>query len=172
MANINEMAGQRSPSLQEQQQAPRRTVSLEERRRMRHEARVSQTWKKFLRRIEAYGLSEEQAEKAAVAVLCTLEERLVGNESEHLEAQLPLKLREMLHRCEMHEDIGGPDMRKIGRKEFLERISAHFTEEEGDAEHMARAVFGAVHDHIDKGEVRDVIDQLPADLKELWHPVH
>jgi uncharacterized protein (DUF2267 family) len=141
----------------------------QQRRQMRHDARVSQTWKKFLHRIMAYGLSEEQSEQAAVAVLCTLEQRLAGNEPAHLEAQLPLKLRELLHRCEVHEK--GGDVQKLGRREFLERVASHFPEARGDAEHMCRAVFGAVHDHIDKGEVKDIVDQLPMDLKELWHPV-
>jgi uncharacterized protein (DUF2267 family) len=33
---------------------------------------------------------------------------------------------------------------------------------------MARAVFALLARHLDPGEIADVIDQLPDDIKQLW----
>ena len=38
-------------------------------------------------------------------------------------------------------------------------------------EHVVRSVFSAVQDQVSEGEIDDVIHQLPADLRELWHRV-
>lgn len=169
MANVNETQG--SQGIQGQEGQGRREVLLDQRRQMRHDSRVNQTYRKFLRRIEENGLSAEQAEKAAVAVLCTLEQRLVGNEPAHLEAQLPMKLKELLQRCELHEKREeNVPLHKIGKDEFCRRVAEHLGDSSADVETTIRAVFGALRDHISSGEVDDVVGQLPADLAELWAP--
>jgi uncharacterized protein (DUF2267 family) len=110
-------------------------------------------------------MNEEEAEKAAVSVLCVLEQRLFGEEAAHLEAQLPSKLRDLLIRCERH--IGKP-VPKFGRYDFIRMVSEDLETDLFQAERHIRAVFSALRDQVSEGEIEDVIGQLPADLRELW----
>ena len=147
-----------------------REQALEERRRQRQESRASQSYKEFLKYLERVGaMTEEAAEKAAVSVLCVLEQRITSNEAEDLEAQLPRKLRELVHRCERHE---GVRPRSIRRKEFMTMVAEHLGEPPEEVEPIVRAVFQAVRAQVSEGEVDDVASQLPGDLRELWRPVH
>src|SRR5689334_1056797 len=90
---------------------------LEARRQMRRESRRSQTYKRFLRHLcDESGLSEADAEAAASSVLCAFEQRILQSEADHLNAQLPRKLQELLTRCERHDDL---PPRKFGRGELV-----------------------------------------------------
>jgi uncharacterized protein (DUF2267 family) len=135
-------------------------------RRQRHESRAGSTYMAFLRELCRLGsLDEETAEAAAVSVLCTLEQRILADEVRQLEAQLPVKLRELLLRCPRHE--GAPPAR-FGREEFLRRVAADLGWDALEVEPIARAVFAAVRAQISAGEVEDVAGQLPRDLVDLW----
>jgi uncharacterized protein (DUF2267 family) len=137
-----------------------------ERRAQRHETRTSQTYVHFLKNLGAIGgMSREEAERAAVSVLCAIEQRLYGDEAEHLNAQLPVKLKELLARCPRH---GGAPPRKFGRDELLQLVADDLSTTPEDAEFIVRAVLQAVRDQVTEGEVDDVISQLPQDLAELW----
>lgn len=152
----------------EQQGQSRRAsgIDIETRRELRRETRRSQTYKAFLRNLCAIGsMSEEEAEQAAVSVLCVLEQRLFGEEASHLEAQLPAKLQELLVRCERH--VGRPTT-KFGKEEFIQMVVEDLGVDGNEAERKIRAVFTAVRDQVTEGEIEDVIGQLPADLRELW----
>jgi uncharacterized protein (DUF2267 family) len=139
---------------------------LEARRQQRRETRRSQTYKAFLRNLMALGaMNEEEAEKAAVSVLCVLEQRLIGEEAAHLEAQLPGKLQELLVRCERH--LGRPAS-KFGREDFIRMVGEDLEVDDFQAEKKIRAVFSAVREQVSEGEIEDVLGQLPADLRELW----
>lgn len=152
---------------QEQEQGRRATgVDLQARREQRSETRRNQTFKAFLRNLMVLGsLNEEEAEKAAVSVLCVLEQRLFGEEAAHLEAQLPGKLQDLLLRCERH--LGKPP-NKFGREDFIRMVSEDLDVEAFEAEKRIRSVFAALRDQVSEGEIEDVIGQLPADLRELW----
>ena len=135
-------------------------------REQRHEARRTQTYKQFLKRLEEIGgYSEEQAEDAAVAVLCALEQRLFSGEAQHLNAQLPAILRELVRRCPLHR---GAFPRRFGREEFFRLIAEDLGPEAGDLEETVRNVFAAVRSQITDGEADDVAAQLPSDLLDLW----
>ena len=141
-------------------------VDLDARRELRSETRRNQTYKAFLNNLMVLGsMNEEEAEKAAVSVLCVLEQRLFGEEAAHLEAQLPGKLRDLLIRCERH--IGKP-VPKFGRYDFIRMVSEELETDLFRAERHIRAVFAALRDQVSEGEIEDVIGQLPADLRELW----
>ncbi|HYO68891.1 MAG TPA: DUF2267 domain-containing protein [Archangium sp.] len=141
-------------------------VDLQTRREQRSETRRSQTYKAFLRNLMVIGsMNEEEAERAAVSVLCVLEQRLFGEEAAHLEAQLPGKLQDLLLRCERH--VGRPAS-KFGRDGFLQMVSEDLDVDSFEAERKIRAVFSAVRDQVSEGEIEDVIGQLPNDLRELW----
>lgn len=143
----------------------RRPGPTPEQRHQRHESRTGSTYKAFLRHLAAVsGMSEDQAERAAVAVLCALEQRLFAGEARHLEAQLPSKLRELIHRCPLH---AGSAPHRFGREEFFRIVAEDFGPTD-DLERIARTVIGAVRDQISPGEAEDVASQLPHDLRELW----
>jgi uncharacterized protein (DUF2267 family) len=145
-------------------------VPLEVRRAQRHEARTSQTYAAFIKHLcERGGMSPSVAEQAAVSVLCALEQRIFGEEAQDLEAQLPRKLTELLHRCERHES--GPPPRKFGRAEMLAMVGEELSLMPAAVEPVIRAVLDAIRDQISEGEVEQVMNQLPADLRDLWRPV-
>jgi uncharacterized protein (DUF2267 family) len=144
---------------------PRPPVSPEQ-RLLRRESRSSSTYKAFLKNLSDKGrMSEEIAEAAAVSVLCALEQRLVGGEASDLEAQLPLKLQNLLARCERHH---GEVPAKFGREEFLAMVGEDLGMQSSEVEGVVRAVFAAVRDQISEGEADDVSAQLPKDLGALW----
>ncbi|NTX05942.1 DUF2267 domain-containing protein [Myxococcus sp. CA051A] len=146
----------------------RPSTSTEELRAKRRESRTSRTYTLFLRDLEAKaGVDRPLAERAAESVLCTLEQRLMGQEVEHLEAQLPQKVRDLLQRCPRHE---GLPPRKFKMLEFLQMVSDDLDTTPNEAERLTRAVFATVRAHISEGEAEDVIGQLPADLRALWVP--
>jgi uncharacterized protein (DUF2267 family) len=140
---------------------------LTQRRKQRHESRTSSTYKGFLKAVCAKTqLSEAAAEKAAIAVLCTLEQRITAGEAGDLNAQLPYKVQQLLHRCERHEGETGE---RFGRQEFMKRVGDEIGEaDQAQLEGVVRGVFQAVRDQISDGEVGDVTAQLPQDLRDLW----
>lgn len=139
---------------------------LEARRAERHEARQTQTYKIFLKHLCALGaLEEELAERAALSVLCALEQRLLGDEAAHLNAQLPARLRELLVRCERHH---GQKPLKFGREAFISMVCADLELPPEEAERLIRTVLAAVRHQVSEGELEDVLGQLPQDLRELW----
>jgi uncharacterized protein (DUF2267 family) len=141
-------------------------INLRARREQRSETRRNQTYKAFLRNLMVIGsMNEEEAERAAVSVLCVLEQRLFGEEAAHLEAQLPGKLQDLLIRCERH--VGKPAS-KFGKDGFIQMVSEDLDVDSFAAERKIRAVFAAVRDQVSEGEIEDVIGQLPLDLRELW----
>jgi uncharacterized protein (DUF2267 family) len=142
-------------------------LTLEQRRARRRESRTSQTYRAFLARLaERGGMSPHVAEKAAVSVLCAIEQRIFGEEARDMEAQLPSKLTELLHRCERHE--AGPPPRKFGREELLQRVGEELELQPGAAEPVVRAVLAVLRERLSEGEAENVMEQLPPDLRELW----
>jgi uncharacterized protein (DUF2267 family) len=142
---------------------------MEVRRARRHESRTSQSYAAFIKHLcERGGMSPSVAEKAAVSVLCAIEQRIFGEEARDMEAQLPQKLLELLNRCERHES--GPPPRKFGRAEMLQMVSEDLSLNPEAVEPIIRAVLDAIRDQISEGEVEQVMRQLPHDLRDLWQP--
>jgi uncharacterized protein (DUF2267 family) len=147
-------------------QVGRRGRSLDELRQQRSEVRQSQTYKRFLKDLcERASFDEAFGEKAAVSVLCALEQRIMEEEAKDLEAQLPRKLVGLLQRCERHEDLRP---RQLNREKFVELVSKDLGKDPGEAEQVIRAVFQTLREKVTEGEVDEVIHQLPADLRDLW----
>jgi uncharacterized protein (DUF2267 family) len=140
----------------------------EQRRLQRREARASQTWRNFLMDLRsATALDAEAAADTAVSVLCRLEERLTDEEARDLEAQLPVKLQQMLA-----EACGQVDaIHKLNRYQFVASVALDLGIPDAKAEHLVRAVFATVRSHISEGEARDVRSQLPKDLQAVWMQV-
>jgi uncharacterized protein (DUF2267 family) len=164
--NREQMQGGTQAQGSQQQVQGRRGRSLEELRQLRHESRTSQSYAAFIKKLcERGGMSPHVAEQAAVSVLCAIEHRIFGEEARDMEAQLPRKLVELLHRCERHE---GPPPRKFGRAEVLSMVGEDLGLQPEAVEPVVRAVFSAIQGQISDGEAEEVMNQLPADLRDLW----
>jgi len=142
---------------------------VDEARLQKREAKSDNTYRAFLKKLCAQGrMSEEFAERAAVAVLSGLEQRLDAGEASHLEAQLPVRLTKLLVSGQFRVQLRG----KFGAEELLTAVGQELGLGEGEVEPVVRAVFECVRESISEGEASDVADQLPPDLATLWNPAH
>jgi uncharacterized protein (DUF2267 family) len=138
----------------------------EKKRAERREQRHNQTFAEFMTYLRRVGqISEEVAEQSAVAVLCALERRILPDESKDLESQLPLKLRELVRRCDTHAGI---KQHKIDRAAFVAMVADDLGVSPERAEHLVLSVFHALRAQVSPGEARQVEGQLPPDLRSLW----
>ncbi len=139
---------------------------LEERRLQRRESHASQTYAAFLQDLCRIGsMAPEFAEQAAVSVLCALEQRLIPEEAKDLEAQLPIKLLNLLTRCARHRDLAPV---KYTREQLLEMVGEDLNMQPDEVEPVIRAVFATIREHVSEGEVEDIINMLPRELRDLW----
>jgi uncharacterized protein (DUF2267 family) len=138
----------------------------EKKRAERREQRHNQTFAAFMTYLRRVGsIYEEVAEKSAVAVLCALERRILPDEAKDLESQLPVKLRELVRRCDTHAGI---QPHKIHRPEFVAMVADELGVPPDRAEHLILSVFHTLRAQVSEGEARQVEGQLPPDLRSLW----
>ena len=115
-------------------------------RQLRHESRAGSTYKAFLKDLCSIGNFDEPfAERAAISVLCYLEQRVMGEEASDLNAQLPSKLRELVQRCEIHE---GKPRDKYGREQFFQMVAGDLKKDPSEIEPIVRAVITAVRSQV------------------------
>jgi uncharacterized protein (DUF2267 family) len=74
----------------------------------------------------------------------------------------------MLGRCERHR-TGKPE--RFGRDEFMNRVGEHLDRRSEDMEPLVRATLRTLCNHVTRGEINDVLAELPRDLRELF-PTH
>jgi uncharacterized protein (DUF2267 family) len=100
------------------------------------------------------------------AALHALRDRLTVPAAVHLGAQLPMLIRGLYY--DGWDPNGKPV--KAHRAEFLDVIREHFraSPQRPDPERIARAVFKVVARHVSAGEVQNVRDILPKELRDLW----
>ena len=81
-------------------------------------------------------------------------------------AQLPMLIRGFYY--ESWDPTGKPE--KVRKKEeFLARIEQQFRGDDRiDPEQVARAVFTVLANRVTEGEIEDVKDVLPSEIKTLW----
>jgi uncharacterized protein (DUF2267 family) len=129
-----------------------------------HAVQQMQVWLKSL--CDSGGYADE-AEALAVlrAVLHQLRDRLTPEEAVDLGAQLPLIVRGVYY--EGWRPSKTPE-KLHSQDEFLEGVSAKLAPHQIGAEPATRDVFSLLAQAIDSGEIGDVINQLPAGIKELW----
>lgn len=98
-------------------------------------------------------------------VLFGLRDRLPVAEVHDLAAQLPTLIRGIFF--EGYHPSGKPE--KLHREAFLKRVSEELQQAGGaNPEHAARAVFSVLGRHVSEGEIREVREGLPKDLRSLW----
>src|ERR1700716_336341 len=99
-------------------------------------------------------------------VLHCLRDRLTINEAADLGDQLPMLIRGIYY--EAWHPAGKPHKIR-SRDEFLTGITTRIaTKQSIDAENAARAVFRTLENHVSPGEIRDVIQILPQEIRTLW----
>jgi uncharacterized protein (DUF2267 family) len=100
------------------------------------------------------------------ATLHALRDRLTVEEVAQLGAQLPMLIRGFYY--EGWDPTSKP-LKIRHREQFLERItSALAYGDEREPEEVVRAVFILLVQRISDGEIEDVKQVLPADIRDLW----
>lgn len=113
----------------------------------------------------------DQADRIMTSVLHTLRDILSPEESLHLISQLPMLMKAIY--------VNGWHLSTKNRirsmDEFIEclmlqnpRTAAQDFGNDEKAKERTREVFRVLRRHISIGEVKDIVDQLPAELTELW----
>jgi uncharacterized protein (DUF2267 family) len=98
--------------------------------------------------------------------LHALRDRLTPEETAQFGAQLPMLIRGLYY--EGWTPTGKPG--KVRHKaEFLTPIRDHFRDDwHVEPEEIARAVLQVLARHVSAGEIEDIKQLLPQELKELW----
>lgn len=100
------------------------------------------------------------------ATLHALRDRLTVDEVAQLGAQLPMLIRGFYYEG---WDPSDEPLRVRHRAQFLERIEREFQGGDlVDPERVARAVFAVLARRVSEGEIEDVRQVLPAELRDLW----
>ncbi len=129
-----------------------------------HTVQQTQEWLKELRD-NADLADEAEALSVLRSVLHQLRDRLTPEEAIELGAQLPIIVRGIYY--EGWRPTRTPE--KVRSKEkFLDEITIKLLPRRVPPEVAARDVFALIAHHCDPGEIADVIDQLPSDIKDLW----
>ena len=121
----------------------------------------------WLKEIEhALGSDRRSAYQALRAVLHCLRDRLPVHEAAQLGDQLPMLVRGIYY--EAWHPAGKPE-RIRSREEFLAWINAQLPKTKPiDPKDAVRAVFQVLEKHVSWGEIRDVMQSLPEDIRALW----
>jgi uncharacterized protein (DUF2267 family) len=95
--------------------------------------------------------------------LQTLAERLTGGEADDLASQLPVGLQDTLHKdFEQAEDFG--------LEEFVQRVGVNAGTDTALAWQGVRAVMATLQDAVSRGELDDVMAQLPDEYLNVLQP--
>jgi uncharacterized protein (DUF2267 family) len=105
------------------------------------------------------GIEPPEAERTTVEVLQELSDRLTGDETWDLLAQLPARLKTAV--------IISPGAQPIGADEFVARVSRQLGLDEDEARRRIRAVFATLRRAVTLGEFDDVLAQLDPEYADL-----
>ncbi len=110
----------------------------------------------------------QRAYLALRSVLHALRDRLTVEEALDLGAQLPMLIRGFYYEG---WKVAGKPLKERRRADFLAHIQQDFRNDERmDPEAIARAVFNVIARRVSIGEIEDIKQILPAELRELWNP--
>jgi uncharacterized protein (DUF2267 family) len=111
------------------------------------------------------GSDRRRAYQALRAVLHCLRDRLTIDEAAQLGDQLPMLVRGIYY--EAWHPAGKPEKIR-SREEFLVRVATHFANAPIEPADAVRAVFQVLEQHVSPGEIHDVIQELPQDIRAFW----
>lgn len=126
---------------------------------------TTNTWLHEL--MECMGWNDRhRAYHALRVVLHALRDQLTVEEAVDLAAQLPMLVRGFYYEG-WHPNGKSPKQKR--KEEFLSHIASAFRDDPGiDAEQIAQAVFQLLDKHVSAGEIRDVKNILPKEIRTLW----
>lgn len=125
------------------------------------------TWLKEI--AKTLGLDRHGAYQVLRAVLHCLRDRLMINEAAQLGDQLPMLIRGIYY--EAWHPAGKPEKIR-SRDEFLAAVTTRIAMKQSiDPEDAVRAVFRTLENHVSAGEIRDMMQVLPEDIRALWPPL-
>jgi uncharacterized protein (DUF2267 family) len=103
------------------------------------------------------------------ATLHALRDRLTVQEAAQLAAQLPMLIRGIYYEGWNPAQTPVPERHL---DQFLARIEREFrSDDRADPEEIARAVFCVLATHVTQGEIADIEDMLPSEVRALWSGV-
>lgn len=116
--------------------------------------------------MEDLGPDRQRAYRALGAVLHLLRDRLTGDEAAHLAAQLPLLVRGVYY--DQWRPAAQP--RTIRSQEEFLALVAEALDDIGpiNPATAATAVFKVLDRHVARGEIEEVKQSLPAEIRALW----
>lgn len=130
-----------------------------------HSVQVTNEWLKDLGNLMDWQ-DRHRSWRLLRAVLHPLRDWLQVNEAAHLGAQMPTLIRGLYY--EGWRPAGTP-VKPRSRDDFCVRVDKAFEPDSlPDVEDAISAVFVLLSRHVSKGEVADVRQSLPKDLRDLW----
>jgi uncharacterized protein (DUF2267 family) len=129
-----------------------------------HTIHETNTWMNEIR--QHLGNPDKQlAYHALRGVLFALRDRLTVDEAFNLAAQLPMLIRGLFF--EAYKPAGRPQ--KYHAEEFLARVEKELQlAGRASPERATRAVLSVLQAHVAEGEIQDIIEGLPKDIRRLW----
>jgi len=116
---------------------------------------------------------EHKAYRLLRAVLQTLRDRLPASEGKDFAAQLPMLLKAVW--CDGWDPTKVPDKSIKKKEDFLERVMNHpglrrpaDVSSLEEAERVVKGVFRVLKRHVSEGEIKDVLSELPEDIRKLF----
>jgi uncharacterized protein (DUF2267 family) len=110
-----------------------------------------------------------RAYQALRATLHALRDRLTVEEAAHLGAQLPMLVRGFYYEG---WDPAGKPIKARSRDEFLVLVAEQLPDNQPfDPEQAVTAVLAVLERRVSEGEIKDIKQTLPAEVRELWPAV-
>jgi uncharacterized protein (DUF2267 family) len=107
----------------------------------------------------------QRAYLALRSTLHALRDRLAVEEAAQLGAQLPMLIRGFYYEGWHPSDT---PVKVRSKSQFLGRIAQELTDDL-EPEQVVRAVLTVLSRRVTEGEIRDVQQALPEEIRELWH---
>lgn len=108
---------------------------------------------------------KQRAYRVLRAVLHVLRDRLTAHEAVHLGAQLPMLIRGLYYENWHMKDVAPAERTKTA---FLNHLNAELRDSNVDAEQSVSQVFRLLACNISAGEIDDVKQMLPPEVRALW----
>jgi uncharacterized protein (DUF2267 family) len=112
----------------------------------------------------ACGLSAAEAERTVRVVLAALSDRITPDEARHLAAQLPEPWKRVV--AKPRREV----VQKMDREQLVGRVCRDLALPVPEGLRRCRAVYAGVEQQVSRGETRQVLLQLPPELREVFKP--